>query len=247
LVAFLLYQVYFLIKGTAAIKIFIGIAFLYFFWLIVQALNMKLITSILGNVMGVGVIALLIVFQQEVRKFFMLITNKYLSKIDVSFKKLLPFIKDEEPKVKVWSIVKACSNLSKQKMGGLISIIRQSEMPAIIETGVSIDAITSSQLIENIFFKNSPLHDGAIIIKNERIVAAGCIFPVTEQHFDIKDFGLRHRAAMGLAEQTDAIIIVISEETGGISIFYENSYKRDISVTDLRQTLENIFLKEEEN
>lgn len=235
-----------MIKGTAAIKIFVGIAFLYFFWLLVQALNMKLISSILGNVMGVGVIALLIVFQQEVRKFFMLFTNKYLSKIDISFKKLLPFLKDDEPKVKVWSIVKACSNLSKQKMGGLITITRLSEMPAIIDTGVRIEALTSSQLLENIFFKNSPLHDGAVIIKNDRIVAAGCIFPVTEQHFDIKDFGLRHRAAMGLSEQTDAVIIVISEETGGISIFMDNSYVRDISVTELRQKLENIFLKDNE-
>ena len=194
--------------------------------------------------MGVGVIALLIVFQQEVRKFFMLITNNYLFKIDISFKKLLPFLKDEEPKVKVWSIVKACSNLSKQRMGALISISRQSEMLAIVETGIRIDAITSSQLIENLFFKNSPLHDGSIVIKNEKIVAAGCILPVSDKSLDIKDFGLRHRAAMGLAEQTDAIIIVVSEETGGISIFNDNSYKRDISVTDLRQTLENVFLKD---
>ncbi len=207
---------------------------------------MKLISSILGNVMGVGVIALLIVFQQEVRKFFMLFTDKYLSKIDISFKRLLPFLKDDEAKVKVWSIVKASSNLSKQKMGALIAIARQSEMPAIIETGVNLNAFTSSQLIENLFFKNSPLHDGAIIIKQDKIVAAGCILPVSEEDFDIKDFGLRHRAAMGLAEQTDAVIVVVSEETGGISIFYDNAYIRDISVTELRQTLENIFLKEDE-
>ncbi len=208
---------------------------------------MKLISSILGHVMGVGVIALLIVFQQEVRKFFMLLTNKYLSKIDISFKNLLPFIKNEEPNVKVWSIVKACTSLSKQKTGGLITIVRESELPAIIETGININANTSSQLIENLFFKNSPLHDGAIIIKNDKIIAAGCILPVSEQSLDIKDFGLRHRAAMGMVEQTDAFVIVVSEETGGISIFYDNDYKRDISVTELRQTLENIFLKENED
>jgi len=247
LVAFLLYQIYFLIKGTAAIKIFVGIAFLYLIWLIVQALDMKLISSILGHVMGVGVIALLIVFQQEVRKFFMLLTNKYLSNIDISFKKLLPFIKDEDPKVKVWSIVKACSSLSKQKTGGLITITRESELIPIIETGIKVNADTSSQLIENLFFKNSPLHDGSIIIKNDKIVAAGCILPVSEQNFDIKDFGLRHRAAMGMAEQTDAIIIVISEETGGISLFSENKYTIDVSVTELRQTLENVFLKDNDD
>ena len=247
MVAFLLYQIYFLIKGTAAIKIFIGIAFLYLIWLLVQALDMKLISSILGHVMGIGVIAFLIVFQQEVRKFFMLLTNKYFSKIDFSFKNFLPFIQSNEPEVKVWSIVKACSNLSKQKTGALITIAVESELLTIIESGVVLNADTSSQLIENIFFKNSPLHDGSIIIKNNKIIAAGCILPVSEEVYNIKDFGLRHRAAMGVSEQVDAVVIVVSEETGEMSFFQNAEIKKDISVTELRNILEKIFLGKKEN
>lgn len=193
--------------------------------------------------MGVGVIALLIVFQQEIRKFFMLITNKYLSNFDFSIKNVLPFIKSDEPEVKVWSIVKACTNLSKQKTGALITIAQESELPVIIETGLKINADTSSLLIENLFFKNSPLHDGSIIIKKNKIIAAGCILPVSKEEFNIKDFGLRHRAAMGICEQTDAVVIVVSEETGGISLFQNAEFKRDISAVDLRKTLEGIFLK----
>ncbi len=231
-----------MIKGTQAIKIFIGIAFLYLIWLLVKALDMKLISSILGHVMGVGVIALLIVFQQEVRNFFMLITNKYLSKFDFSIKNILPFIKSEEVEVKVWSIVKACNNLSKQKTGALITIAQESELPMIIETGLIINADTSSLLIESIFFKNNPLHDGSIIIKKQKIIAAGCILPVSKQEFNIKDFGLRHRAAMGISEQTDAVVIVVSEETGGISLFQNSEFKRNLSAVELRKTLEGIFL-----
>ena len=247
MVAFLLYQIYFLIKGTAAIKIFIGIAFLYLIWLLVQALDMKLISSILGHVMGIGVIALLIVFQQEVRKFFMLFTNKYFSKIDISFKNFLPFIQSNEPEVKVWSIVKACSNLSKQKTGALITIALESELLTIIESGVILNADTSSQIIENLFFKNSPLHDGSLVIKNNKIIAAGCILPVSEEVFNIKDFGLRHRAAMGISEQADAVVIVVSEETGEMSFFQNAEIKKDISVTELRNILEKIFLGKKEN
>ncbi|MCF6365804.1 MAG: diadenylate cyclase CdaA [Bacteroidales bacterium] len=239
----MLYQIYFLIKGTAAIKIFIGIAVLYLIWLVVQALDMKLISTILGHVMGVGVIALLIVFQQEVRKFFMMFTNKYFSKLEFSFNKLLPFIKYDEIEVKVWSIVKACSNLSKQKTGALITIAVQSELLSIIESGIKINADTSSQLIENLFFKNSPLHDGSIVIKKDKIIAAGCILPVSEQNFNIKDFGLRHRAAMGITEQTDAVVIVVSEENGSISLFQDSKFKKDVSVTELRNSLEEIFLE----
>jgi len=216
-------------------------------WLIVQALEMKLISSILGHVMGVGVIALLIVFQQEVRRFFVLFTNKYFSKIDFSLNKLLPFIKSDEIEVKVWSIVKACTNLSKQKTGALITIAVQSELLSIIESGIKLNADTSSQLIENLFFKNSPLHDGSIVIKNDKIIAAGCILPVSERNFNEEEFGLRHRAAMGIAEQTDVVVIVVSEENGSISIFRDSKYKKDVTITELRTSLEEIFLDRKKN
>ena len=243
LVAFLFYQVYMLIKGTVAIKIFTGVAALYLIWLLVKALNMQLLSTILGQVMGVGVIALLIVFQQEIRKFFMLFSNKYLSKFDFSFDKTFGFLIKEEPKVKVWSIVKACVNLSKTKTGALIAISQKSDLLSFIETGVIIDAETSTQLLENIFFKNSPLHDGALIITNNKIKAAKCILPVSEKINLPEDFGLRHRSAYGLSEQTDAVIVTVSEETGFISVFQNENYKREISITKLRKILEKEFLK----
>ncbi len=241
-----MYQIYFLIKGTAAIKIFTGIALLYLVWLTVRAFDMILISSILGHVMGVGVIALLIVFQQEIRKFFMLLSNKYLSKINFSFKNLFPFFNDDEPSVKVWSIVKACTSMSKTKTGVLIVISRESELFSIIETGIKLNADTTSQLLINLFFKNSPLHDGAVIIRNDKIVAAGCILPVSDKDVRHEDFGLRHRAALGITEQTDAVVIVVSEQTGNISLFYSSAYQKNISITDLRKQLEYFFLSNQE-
>jgi len=235
-----------LIKGTAAIKIFTGIAVLYLVWLTVRAFDMILISSILGHVMGVGVIALLIVFQQEIRKFFMLLSNKYLSRINFSFKNILPFFKDEEPSVKVWSIVKACTSMSKSKTGALIVISRESELYSILETGIRLDANTSSQLLNNLFFKNSPLHDGAVVIKNDKIVSAACILPVSDRDVRHEDFGLRHRAALGLVEQTDAVVIVVSEQTGNITLFYSSAYQKDISITDLRKKLEYFFLSNQQ-
>lgn len=236
---------YFLIKGTAAIKIFTGIALLYLIWLLVQALDMKLISTILGHVMGVGVIALLIVFQQEIRKFFTLISNKYLSNFDFRIAKIFPFIKYEDPEVKVWAIVKACTNLSGTKTGALITITRESELLTIIDTGIQIIGETSSQLISNLFFKNSPLHDGAVIIKRDKIVAAACILPVSEHNMKSENFGLRHRAALGLTEQTDAVVIVVSEESGEISLFFDSGYQKNINTTQLRKQLESLFLPKE--
>ncbi len=225
-----------------------GIALLYLVWLTVKAFDMILISSILGHVMGVGVIALLIVFQQEIRKFFMLLSNKYLSKLNFSFKNLLPFFNDDEPDVKIWSIVKSCTSMSKTKTGALIVISRESELFSIIETGIRLDAVTSSQLLNNLFFKNSPLHDGAVVIKADKIVAAGCILPVSDKDVRHEDFGLRHRAALGLVEQTDAVVIVVSEQTGNITLFYSSAYQKNINITDLRKQLENFFLvKQEEN
>lgn len=236
-----------MIKGTAAIKIFTGVALLYLIWLLVQALDMRLISSILAQVMGVGVIALLIVFQQEIRKFFMLISNKYLSRIDLSIRKMIPFISYEEEVVDVWSVVKAVTNLSKEKTGALIAISRVSELLSIIETGVKINADTSSQLICNLFFKNSPLHDGAIVINRKKIIAAGCILPLIDHKLSIDHFGLRHRAAFALSEQTDAVIIVVSEETGEITLFLDSGYQKDITIMQLRKQLESIFLNKKED
>lgn len=232
---------YFLIKGTAAIKIFTGIFFLYLIWLLVQALDMKLISSILGHVMGVGVIALLIVFQQEIRKFFMFLSNKYLSNLDFTISKIFPFIKYEEPDVNVTEIVKAVKDLSITKTGALIAVARESEMFSIIDTGTILNADISSKLLVNLFFKNSPLHDGAVIIKRNKIISAGCILPVSDFNMNSESFGLRHRAALGLTEHTDAVVIVVSEERGDISLFYDSGYQRGITYQQLKTQLKYLF------
>lgn len=236
-----------LIKGTAAIKIFSGIAVMYLLWLIVKALNMQLLSTILGQIMGVGVIALLIVFQQEIRNFFLLITNKYLSNFDFSFNKIFSSFIKKEPEVKVWSIVKACVSFSKNYTGAIIAITRESELNSYIETGVKLNADTSVQLLESIFFHNNPLHDGSVIITNEKIKAAKCILPVSKNTNLPDDFGLRHRSAYGLTEQADSIVIVVSEETGYISLFKSGNYIVNIKTTELRKELESEFLNDKKD
>lgn len=177
----------------------------------------------------------------------MLISNKYLTRIDLSIRRMIPFISYEEEEVNIWSIVKAVTNLSKEKTGALIAISRESELLSIIETGVKINAETSSQLICNLFFKNSPLHDGAIVIHKDKIAAAGCILPLIDHKLSVEHFGLRHRAAYALSEQTDAVIIVVSEETGEITLFHNSAYQKDISIIKLRKQLESIFLNKKED
>lgn len=245
-VAFLLYQVYNLIKGTAAIKIFTGIAAIYLIWLIVRALKMQLLSTILGQVMGLGVIALFIVFQQEIRKFAIYISTRYLSGFDFSpnsfFKKV---IKNNKEDVKIWAIVKACVKFSRLKTGALIVITRKSELLSYIDSGIKLNADTSSTLLETIFFKNAPIHDGAVIITDDKIIAARCILPLSENKKLPERFGLRHRSAHGLAQQSDAIIITVSEETGQISIFDEDKYSIDVSPAELKDALERNFMNYE--
>ncbi|HPV57830.1 MAG TPA: diadenylate cyclase CdaA, partial [Tenuifilaceae bacterium] len=218
MVAFLLYQIYMLIRGTVAINIFGGIVVLYIIWLVVRALNMELLSGILGQIIGVGVIAIIIVFQQEIRKFLLFIGTKYMSKSKFSLENLLfPRHKTDVAQVNVDAIVKACRNMAETKTGALIVIARKSELQFYAETGDIIEAETSSRLLENIFFKNSPLHDGAVIIVNDRIHAARCVLPVTENINLPPQYGMRHKAAVGISEITDAMVVLVSEETGKIS------------------------------
>jgi diadenylate cyclase len=248
LVAFLLYQIYMLIRGTVAINIFIGIFVLYMIWLVVKVLNMELLSSILGQIIGVGVIALIIVFQQEIRRFLLFIGTRYLSKNRFSIENwLFPKQNNLVAPVNIEAIVKACRNMSESKTGALIVIAQKSELQYYAETGDIIDAETSSRLIENIFFKNSPLHDGALIIVNDKIRAVRCILPVTENLNVPAHYGMRHRAALGISEHTDALIVVVSEETGKISFGFEGEIKYGISSMELRQLLEDHILSDNEN
>ncbi|NOQ24570.1 MAG: TIGR00159 family protein [Bacteroidales bacterium] len=241
LVAFLLYQIYNLIRGTTAINIFIGISTLYLLWLLVKALNMNLLSSILGQVIGVGVIALIIVFQPEVRRFLLIISTRYIRNRKFSLEKLFSFGEKDLVEVNIDSIVSACSNMSAFKTGALIAISKRSDLMSFIRTGDVINADTSSRLLESIFFKNSPLHDGAVIITKDKIAAARCVLPATDKIDLPPQFGMRHRAALGIAEKTDAVVILVSEETGAISFAKEEDIETNIGPNRLRQILEKEF------
>ncbi len=238
LVAFLLYQLYRLIKGTVAFNIVIGLFSLYLFWLIVRALNMELLGSIMGQFIGVGVIALIVVFHPEIRKFLVFIGTNYNVNRILSLDKLFGATK---PKTinhqQIDSLIDACLSMGKTKTGALIVIAGNSELTDQIITGEKLNAKISSILIRTIFFKNSPLHDGAVVIKGNKILAAGCILPLTQKELD-KALGLRHRAAVGITESTDAICIVVSEERGSISVAKKGEIKRRVSKEVLTTLLE---------
>jgi len=241
LVAFLFYQIYMLIRGTVAINIFVAIFSIYLFWLLVKALNMQLVSSILGQVIGVGAIALIIVFQQEIRRFLLLIGTRYLTR-KWTLNNILSIGTKVKSAVNVKALQKACTNMSKTKTGALIVIARKSGLQIYAETGDIINAKTSNRLLESIFFKNSPLHDGAVIIQNEKILAARCILPVSESMSLAPHLGMRHRAALGMAEENDSIVIIVSEETGKISVAENGQLQNDIGLDGLKKTLENEFI-----
>ncbi|MGQ8338556.1 diadenylate cyclase CdaA [Sunxiuqinia sp. A32] len=244
LVAFLLYQLYMLIKGTIAFNIFIGLFLVYLFWLLVKALNMELLGSFMGQFIGVGVLALIVVFQQEIRRFLLLIgSNHQVNKL-LGMEKLFSSDKYKSASSQQLKLViKACENLARTKTGALIIFAQKSELKEFVRTGEKINARISDALIETIFFKNTPLHDGAAIVIGNRIVAARCIMPITEnQKLDPK-LGLRHRAAVGITEATDAIAVIVSEETGKISIAEGGELHLNVSVIDLSNMLEKVFLE----
>jgi len=238
LVALILFQLYKLIKGTTVFSIFIAVFLIYLFWLIVKALKMELISSLLGQVIGVGVIALIVVFQQEVRRFLLIIGTRYIKNSRFPIIRLLTSVKNEPggPK-EAEEIVRAAESMSVKKIGALIVIGRQSRFDIYTEGGEILKAIISAELLVTIFFKNSPLHDGAVLIEDGIILAARCPLPITDQVTLPPHFGMRHRAAVGMSEQTDALIIVVSEETGKISVVDEGIIRENISPDDLRNIL----------
>ncbi len=241
LVAILLYQVYRLIKGTVAFNIVIGMFSLYLLWLVVRALNMELLGSIMGQFIGVGVIALIVVFHPEIRKFLLFIGTNYTINRVLSLDKLFGTTKNKViDHQQIDTIVDACVSMAKTKTGALIVIAGNSELKDQIITGEKLNAKISSALIRTIFFKNTPLHDGAVIIKGNKISAAGCILPVTQKDLD-KALGLRHRAAVGITEITDAICLIVSEERGSISFAKGGEIKRRISKEVLTTLLEENF------
>ena len=236
LVAYLLYQSYRLMKGSGTINIFIGILVFIGFWVIVsQVLEMRLLGSILDKLTSVGVLAIFILFQDEIRKFLVnLGSQKRLGNLLNYFTKNK---KDTVEKTDIMPIVMACMSMSKGKTGALIVIEKNLPLNEIISTGETINADVNQRLIENIFFKNSPLHDGAMIIRGQQIIAAGCILPVSHDLNIPKELGLRHRAAMGVSQETDALAIIVSEETGGISAAYKGQFHLRLTAEELERIL----------
>ena len=238
LVAVIFYEIYKLVKGTVAFNIFMGIFIIFVVWLVVKSLKMELLGSILGQLFGVGVIAIIIVFQQEVRRFLLLLGSRYRANKRFSLENLFSNQFKLASEASMHDIVDACSQMSENRTGALIVLARESELRDYAETGENLDAEVSTELLKSIFFKNSPLHDGAVIISHNRIKAARCILPISQKLEISPVLGLRHRAAIGISEQTDAFVIVVSEESGHISMASSGDLMEDISTDELFKILE---------
>lgn len=236
LVAVLLYYIYKLLKGTVAINIFLGIAFIFLIWKITQALKMEMLSGILGYLLSGGVIALIIVFQQEIRKFLLMIgTTNFSSKR--SFLKQLKFLQTEiESENDVDTLVNSCIKLSKSKTGALIVLERTNNLDFLINSGDTMNAFLNEAILESIFYKNSPLHDGATIIRDNYIVATRVVLPLSNEKIPAR-FGLRHKAAIGVTEKTDALCLLVSEETGEISYIKDGAFELYVDYNELKEKL----------
>jgi uncharacterized protein (TIGR00159 family) len=245
LVAALLYQVYKLLKGSVAIKIFLGFLSIYLIYLLVRALRMELLSEILGQFMGVGVIAAIIIFAPEIRKFLLIIGRSSLLSENTSWKDFLFFWrKKENSAFNISPIIDATKTLAGSNSGALIVISSNTGLKFYAESGDILDAELSKRLLISIFNKYSPLHDGAVIIYKGRIKAARCILPVTEREVPAQ-FGLRHRAAIGMSEATDALILIVSEETGQVSMAKNGKIMHNMSFQEVRETI-NEYLNNED-
>lgn len=225
LVAFLLFNIYKLVRGTAAIRIFIGIVILYIVWILTELLEMELFSKILGGFLGVGMFALIVVFQQEIRRFLLMIGTTNFK----SHRKILGYFNfstknTETNNHNIRILVDSCQKLASSSTGALIVIKRLDNLEYIKTSGDRMDIKINQPIIESIFYKNSPLHDGAVVVENDKITATRVILPVSENPDIPLRFGLRHRAALGVVEKTDAVSLVVSEENGQISYFRDGEF-----------------------
>lgn len=242
LVALLLYYVYKFIKGSQATSIMIGLLMIYMIWIVVKALNMEMLSAILGSVTNVGLIAIFVIFQPEIRRFLKGFGEQ--SNRNPLLRRLFGQSAHEQRNEVIDPIVRACEDMSATKTGALIVLTQSQSLSDIAETGVPIDAVISTSLLKNLFFKNSPLHDGAVLITGSRIVAAKCVLPSTQSEVPLS-FGMRHRAAMGLSEMCDAVVVVVSEETGTVSVAHEGKVNSGLSATELKAELMKFSARDE--
>jgi len=242
MVGLLIYWLIRVVRGTSAVNIFLGILLLYVVWIASRALGMKLLSFILGQVLGVGVVALLVIFQPEIRRFLLRISSRSVAAQKGLFSKMFrhPRSAGMQPD-DLEELTAACSQMAETKTGALIVLRHGSALGEIIDTGDEIDARISRRLIQNIFFKNSPLHDGAMVLSENRILAARCTLPISQRQDIPAHYGMRHRAAIGLSEASDASVIVVSEETGHISFVQEGRIRTMGSITELRLAIEESY------
>jgi uncharacterized protein (TIGR00159 family) len=244
LVALMLYYIYRLMRESRSLNVFIGILVFVVVWILVsQMLEMRLLGTILDKLVSVGVIALIVLFQEDIRKaLYNLGAHRRMRRLAQFFtSKKARERKKGNVKQDILPVVMACMNLSRNKVGALIVFERTMPLNEAVGTGDRIDSNINQRLIENIFFKNSPLHDGAIIISQHRIKAAGCILPVSHDLDIPKELGLRHRSAMGIAQESDALAIVVSEETGAISVAVHGEFRLRLSAEELESILSNVL------
>ena len=244
MVSLLLYNLYKLLRGSVAVRIFLGLLFIYLIYLVVRAAEMKLLTAILGQFIGVGMLAAVILFQQEIRKFLLLVgrTTAFENKTLTKYFNWGPAEGTEV--VELNKVMKACEELAAEYTGALIVFSKSTDLQHYVDTGDEIDATISKRLLLTIFNKYSPLHDGAVIITNGRIKAARCILPVTENENLPAQMGLRHRAAIGMTEVTDTAVLIVSEETGKISLSYGGEAFQETGITALRAKLSSYLADE---
>lgn len=242
LVASLLYYIYRLMKRSGSLSLFYGVLFFTVVWVIASAiLNMRLTGSILDKFMSIGLIILVILFQDQIKRFLIdLGSQRRWTNLSRLFRHGTSEEEAQENHKEIMQIVYACMSMSKSKTGALIVFQRKMPLGDYEKTGDIIDADINTRLIENIFFKNSPLHDGAMIIATHRIKSVGCILPVSHDMNIPKSLGLRHRAALGMSQVTDAVCVIVSEETGNISVAKDGEFTIKVSALDLEHILVNM-------
>ncbi len=240
LVAFIIYEIYKLMRGTNVMRIFWAVVIIYLTWLLVSFFHMRLLTEILGQFISVGIIALVIVFQPEIRRLLLLVGTKTAIGAENQRKRIFWWRQSTNvaKTINFDPYIQACMHMSQSKTGALIVFARQNDITDIINTGQSVLAPVSSPLLEALFFKNSPLHDGAVIARGETLLAARCILPVSSNLDIDPNLGLRHRSAIGVTEQLDTIAVIVSEETGAISYAVSGEIHHNISPVELKQFLE---------
>lgn len=244
LVAILLYQLYRLVKGTPALNIFIGIAIFYVIYRIVRLSELELFSTIMAKFIDVGIIVMVVVFQQEIRRFFLFLGTTNIFGRDKLKRAFANWSEEEERQELDYSaIIKACRNMSEAHTGAILVFTRENDLKFYANTGDPVDAKVSVRMIESIFYKNSPLHDGAIIVTGNVIRAARCVLPVTENNDFPAHLGMRHRAAVGVTENSDAVAVVVSEQTGELSLAYEGKLHNRLTPERLKDMLVKLLEK----